>query len=38
MGAVPGGAEGLAVTAGFGLVLLLLSGLFAAQKAETSAA
>ena len=34
----PGAMESLAVTAAFGLVLLLLSGMFAAQKATRSAA
>jgi len=37
-GASPGEVESLAVTAAFGLVLLLLSGIFAAQKATSSAA
>jgi ABC-2 type transport system permease protein len=37
-GASPGAVESLAVTAGAGLVLLLLSGAFAAQKAASSAA
>jgi ABC-2 type transport system permease protein len=36
--AAPGAVESLAVTAAFGLVLLLLSGIFAAQKATRSAA
>jgi hypothetical protein len=37
-GASAGEVESLAVTAAFGLVLLLLSGVFAAQKAASSAA
>lgn len=36
--ASPGPVESLAVTAAFGLVLLLLSGIFAAQKSTRSAA
>jgi hypothetical protein len=36
--AYPGAAESLAVTAAFGLVLLLVSGMMAAQKSTRSAA
>jgi hypothetical protein len=36
--AVPGAAESLVVTAAFGIVLLLASGMLAAQKATRSAA
>ncbi len=36
--ATPGPVESLIVTAAFGLVLLLLSGVMAAQKATRSAA
>ena len=36
--AAPGAMESLVVTAGFGLVLLLASGVMAAQKATRSAA
>jgi hypothetical protein len=36
--AAPGATESLAVTLAFGLALLLLSGMFAAQKTTRSAA